>query len=601
VSLRLRFLCRAVTTLVLAGVVPGQTELPSVVRQLCGECHRGADAEAGLDLDALFAAPVGAREERAALAVQRLRSRTMPPPEATPVEASERQQAIAAFAALVPVARAARVATVRRLTRRQYERTIHELTGLQWDGQGLLPDDARAHGFDTNGDVTAVTPAQFEAYATAAATIADRVLATPAARQRVFGTGELLAGLPDLLARGFRRPPTAAELAARTTLWMQQLAADDGGTDVAARAVLQSILLSPAFLFRAEHGRPDAPHLLSAHEVADRLAYMLLGSMPDPALRTAADSGALDTAAGIAAQARRLLAASGARPFAEEFAGQWLRVRDVLATNADFRRYPQIWHGGLRPALLEEALRLFQAIVADDLPVTRLLDADFTFVNASLAAHYGLPGIEGDEFRRVTWPDARRGGVLSLGAVLLVTSYPLRTSPVLRGKWILDVLLDAPTPPPPPDAGALPADDVPVESLSLRQRLERHRRQSRCASCHAQLDPPGFALENFDVLGRWRDTLHEQPIDATGTLADGTTMQGLPGLRAALLARRDDFVRALVGKLLTYAVGRPMTLADEAELQRLVAASHAGGDRFGALLDAVVTSPLFTWRDPGGP
>ncbi len=298
---------------------------------------------------------------------------------------------------------------------------------------------------------------------------------------------------------------------------------------------------------------------------------------------------------------RRLVAKDGARSLAIDFAAQWLRFRDVLTANADFRRYPQIWQGDLRPSLHEEAVAFVQGLLRDDGRVLDLVDADHTWLNETLAKHYGFGDVKGHDFVKVAVPDRRRGGVLGLGAMLMVSSHQLRTSPVLRGRWVLELLLGTPPPPAPPNVGTLPAEDVPKAGQSLRAQLEQHRRDKRCASCHAHLDPLGFALENFDVVGRWRSELHGQPIDATGELPDGTRCVGPIGLKDALLARGEDVRRSLVRALLTYGTGRPMGPADEAEIRRLAAVLLQTGDRFHAALVAVATSPLFTRRWPGVP
>lgn len=562
--------------------------LPALAERFCAECHRGDDAERGFRIDGLFAAAPPA--ERVATAVQRLHSRTMPPPDADAQPTDEERFALAAaIAERLPTDPEARRPTLRRLSRRQYERTVHDLLGVEVDTNGRLPDDAKAYGFETIGDVANTSPALFEAYWGLAGELAAR---TPAAADRPFAED-----LPLLLARAFRRPPTADELAARRTLFERVL--HDGGDAAARTAVLQSVLASPTFLCRAESGRPDDPRRLTDHELAVRLSYLLRGSMPDAPLAADADAGHLSDPAVLAGHAHRLVAATEGLPFAEEFFAQWLRLREVLTANADFRRYPQIWNGNLRPAFYAEALGVCQAIVRDDLPITTLLDADFTIANAALCAHYGLPKVDGEQFRKVPLPDRRRGGILGMGAMLMVASYPLRTSPVLRGRWILDQLLDAPPPPPPANVPKLPADDTPAAAKTLREQLEQHRKRRACAACHAQLDPLGFALENFDVVGQWRSELHGAPVDARGTLPDGREIDGPVQLKDTLLARKDDFVRAMARKLLVYAVGRPMLPADEAELTRVVAAVRAGGYRFSALLDAVVGSPLFTRLDPG--
>ncbi len=575
-------------------------EVPAVVTRLCAPCHQGADAERGFDVTTVFTRGADQRE-RADAAWARVRSHTMPPPDAEiPATAAERQALALVFAACMPAAPGARVATARRLSRRQFERSVQELTGLAWSAGDRLPEDVSAYGFDTIGDVAGITPAAFEAYVVVAADLAARVLADAPATARVFGASgqSLAAALPAFLERAFRRPPVAAELEARERLFARCLA--DGGDERAARsAVLQSVFASPAFLLRTEVGEADDRRRLSPWELAARLSFAFASTTPDAALLALARSGELRRPE--VREARRLALASDGRTLAEDFFAQWLRLRDVLTANADFRRYPEIWNHALRPAFHEEALRFTAALVAEDCSVLALLDADFTFANELLAKVYGLPPVAGGELRRVALPDRRRGGVLGMGAMLMTASYPLRTSPVLRGRWILDQLLAAGTPPPPPDVAKLPADDVPAAGLSLRAQLEQHRRDRRCAACHAQIDPLGFALENYDVLGRWRTQLHEQPVDARGTLPDGTVIDGPIALKDALLARKQDFVRAMASRLLTFAIGRPLLPADEPELVRIVAAVEAGEYKMSAMIAAVVTSPLFVLRDPGAP
>lgn len=575
--------------------------VPTLVERHCGECHSGPDAERGLDVATLFAAGRAAPPARVDAALQRLRARTMPPPDAPALGAADRQQLLLAFAGLAADEPGARVPTARRLSRLQYANSVRALFGIDWHGGERLPEDVRAHGFDTNGDVAGVAPLAFELYFAAAGDLAAAVLADTAAAARAFPSDRSLdEALRPLLERAFRRPPLPEEVDERSAMFSQLLAAGRAVTEARA-AVLQSILASPAFLLRTEHGDPSAPARLSAYELADRIAFLLTSSPPDEALLAQARSGELIDPANAVTAAQRLLAADGGRAFADDFVAQWLRTRDVLTANADFRRYPQIWDHGLRPAFKEEAAQLVMAIVREDRSVLELIDADYTYVNATLAKHYGLPAVDGAAFRRVALPDRRRGGLLGTGAMLMVSSYPLRTSPVQRGRWILDVLLDASPPPPPPGVGTLPADDAPVASLSLRAQLEQHRRDKGCASCHAAMDPLGFALENYDVIGRWRGELHGQAIDAHGELPDGTGLDGPIGLKDALLQRRDEFVRAIAARMLTFAIGRPMVGADEVELAAIVAATAAGQYRFSALLAAVVRSRLFTMRDPGAP
>lgn len=576
---------------------------PALVEKHCGGCHTGNDVD-GFDVDgdfdiaALFGDKATKGEDYVAqlsLTVQRLRARTMPPQDEEQPSVVARRDLLALLSKLAPSRPGDRVATVRRLTRRQYEHTAGDLFGITWRAKDLLPEDSPAHGFDGQGDVQNMSALLFEKYHDAAAEVATAVLADERCSQAF--AAPITQWLPSLLARAFRRPVTSEEIGERVADAVALRAA--GLTEQQVRhAALRSVLVSPAFLLRAELGQSDAPAQLSAHELAVRLAFMLTSSTPDEPLRMVAANGSLLDPEVLTSQAQRLSRAHGGRRLADDFAAQWLGLREVLTATADFRRYKQIWNHQLRPSFLQEALHYFAAIVRDDRSVLELLDSDYTFVNPVLAKHYGLPKVK-KGFHRVAVPNARRGGVLGMGVMLMTSSFPLRTSPVKRGKWILDKLLDSPPPPPPADAGTLPKDDKPTNNLTLRQRLEKHRESSSCAGCHATMDALGFALENYDVVGRWRDELHGSKVDTAATLPDGTELHGPVELKKALVARADDFVRALAKNLLVYGVGREIGMADEPELAKIVAATRAGGDRFSALLTAIVTSPLFRMRDPG--
>jgi len=586
--------------------LPAQAQSPrELLLQYCGDCHSGDDAERGLRLDLVGSGQADANAlpaDELALALQRLASQTMPPPKAAAPSADERRRLRQWLAGLLPVDAERERPVARRLSRREFERSIAALFGLAIDGGELLPEDTPGHGFANLGDAACATPLAVEKYYAAAVAIAGAIDADPAVRAR-FGTSEQqwTELLPTLLAKAFRRPIEASDIAPRRNLHRELLAA---GKDLAAadRALLQSVLLSPHFLFRLERGDPQRPGQLDSHSIAVRLAYFLTGAPPDEALTQLASDGTLQQPAVRRVTVRRLLANDDGRSLATGFFAEWLGLDDALAANADFRRYPQIWQQELRPHFREEALLLVQAMLRDDLPITTLVDADFSYLSAALARHYGLPSPDTAGFARVALTDRRRGGLLGMGAMLLPTSTPLRTSPVQRGRWILDRLLAAAMPPAPPGVGALPADDAPKGTQTLRQRLEHHRRHRSCASCHAVMDPLGFALENYDVMGGWRDELHGQPIDSRGELPSGQVLAGPVALKDALLQRRDELVYAMAKNLLTYATGRAFDMHDDAELLALVAESATGGHRMLALLEAVVTSPSFTrWPETGMP
>ncbi len=374
----------------------------------------------------------------------------------------------------------------------------------------------------------------------------------------------------------------------------------------ALRALLSRILVSPAFLYRAEPARsvfspPDQPQRLSDWELANRLSYFLWSSLPDDELRRAAAAGELQDASQLAKQARRMSADPKARRLATEFFGQWLgfyRFQDYRGIDA--QRFPE-FHEALRGAMYEEAVCFFEHIVRTNRPVSEILFADYTFLNAALAEHYGVAasGLPRESMVRVEQlSESHRGGLLGMAAVHAVTSAPLRTSAVKRGDWVLRRILGTPVPPPPADAGSIAADDVLADGLTVRQRLEAHRSDASCVNCHARLDPLGFALEHFDPIGRWRGEYRDgQPIDASGTLQDGTAIAGLTGLRQYLRREQGKFERTLCEKLLGYALGRGELASDRPLIDQMLADLHEDG-RFADLVVHIVTSPQFCYRRP---
>jgi hypothetical protein len=389
--------------------------------------------------------------------------------------------------------------------------------------------------------------------------------------------------------RAYRRPVTHAEMA-RFVRFLEASRANGNSHDRTVQLALQAILVSPHFLFRVEVGRPDGR--LTDFELATRLAYFLWSSPPDDELYQLACQGQLQQDKTLTRQVGRMLRDTKATALAEHFASQWLQTRALKEFTPDPARFPR-FDEPLRQALLRETELFFDHVVRADHSVRELLAADYTFVNERLAQHYGIAGVQGTEFRKVALAGTGRGGVLTHGSVLAVTSNPTRTFPVKRGKWILENLLgERPAAPPPgvdnlnKAAGALPAG-------TLRQQLERHRSDATCASCHAALDPLGFGLENFDAVGAWRSQDGELPIDASGTLPDGRSFRGPDELRALLIQRSPDFTRCLTEKLLTYALGRELQSADACTIERIVRRLDVNGQRFSSLVLGIVTSDPF--------
>jgi hypothetical protein len=330
-------------------------------------------------------------------------------------------------------------------------------------------------------------------------------------------------------------------------------------------------------------------------ELASRLSFFLWSSLPDDELLDVAIRGELSRPGILDQQTRRMLKDPRSRSLAGNFAGQWLYLRNLESTTPDLRLFPD-FDENLRQAFRKETELFFESIHREDRSVLDLLKADYTFLNERLAKHYGIPHIYGSHFRRVPLdPDSKRGGLLRQGSILTVTSYATRTSPVIRGHWILKNLIGAPPGPPPASVPAL--KDVTVSaSLSVRDRLAEHRASVACAGCHDLMDPPGFALENFDAVGRWRDREGDQPIDATGQLSDGTKFTDVSGLEQGLLPRPELFVSTMTEKLLTFALGRGVESSDAPAVRRIVRQSKDDGFRFSSLILGIVNSQPFQMR-----
>jgi cytochrome c5 len=406
--------------------------------------------------------------------------------------------------------------------------------------------------------------------------------------------------LTRLARRAFRRPVGDADADALLAFF------DVGRTEGFEAGIelgLERLLVDPEFLFRVEREPPSqaagSVYRVSDLDLASRLSFFLWSSIPDDELLDAAARGRLSQPAVLERQTRRLFTDTRARrALVDNFGGQWLELRNIREHMPDPDTFGE-FDENLRDALRRETELFLDNQLAEDRSVVDLLTADYTFLNERLARHYGIPGVYGERFRRVTLGPGHeeRRGLLGQASLLTVTSYPTRTSPVLRGKWVLGNLLGAPPPPPPADVPALKDKDASGRVVSVRERLEEHRRNPVCASCHAQMDPLGFALENFDANGRWR-TAGEggTNIDASGQLVDGSQFEGPAGLRSVLLARREQFVTNVVEKLLRYALGRRLEAYDQAAVRRIVREAAARDYRWSALIRGIVTSVPFQMR-----
>ena len=372
-----------------------------------------------------------------------------------------------------------------------------------------------------------------------------------------------------------------------------------GNFERGIESALQFILASPEFLFRVEPDPATAPgnvYQLGDSALASRLSFFLWSSLPDEQLVTLAAQGKLRQPAVFEQQVRRMLADPRSKTLIDNFAEQWLHLRNLKNSNPDLGAFPD-FDDNLRQAMKEETELFFNSIMREDRSVMDLLNADYTFVNERLARHYGMPNIYGSRFRRVTVPNESRRGLLGQASILTVTSYPNRTSPVERGKWILTNLLGVPPQPPPPDVPTLPENGADGKVVSLRERMEKHRANPVCAGCHRAMDPIGFAMENFDGVGRWRAKEDQQAIDATGTLFTGAKIDGISGLRREIAARPDVFVGVLTERMLTYALGRGLEHYDMPAVRKIVQDARSSNYRFSSIILGVARSVPFQMKE----
>lgn len=408
--------------------------------------------------------------------------------------------------------------------------------------------------------------------------------------------------LSHLAFRAYRRPVTDADL--KPLLAFYQTGRREGSFENGIKMALRAVLVSPDFLFRVERdpagAAPGTAHRVDDFELASRLSFFLWSSIPDEQLLKVAEERKLNDPAVLSQQVARMLDDRRSKAFVTNFAGQWLYLRNLTQVRPDQEVFPD-FDPGLQQSFQRETELFFSDILRENRPVTDLLSADFTYLNQRLAEHYGIPGVYGSQFRRVTMTDPSRGGLLGQGSILTVTSYPDRTSVVQRGKWVLENLLGNPPPPPPPDIPALEAHTNDGKHLTMREQMEQHRANPTCASCHSRMDPIGFSLENYDGIGTWRVKDSGSTIDATGKLPDGTTFQGPAGLKDLLVNRhRDEFLSTFTEKLMTYALGRGLEYYDNPALRAVIRDASARSEShiptIPDLIKAIVQNPQFQTR-----
>ncbi|MBU6413051.1 MAG: DUF1592 domain-containing protein [Planctomycetes bacterium] len=397
----------------------------------------------------------------------------------------------------------------------------------------------------------------------------------------------------DFASRAYRRPVEPAQLESLMKVYRNErgLGADEHRS---LRTTLTAVLVSPSFLFRTvEIGQSGPRHTLDAYELASRLSYFLWSSTPDGALLSAAAEGSLTTDEGLRTHVQRMLKDAKADAFVENFTGQWLQLRTLETLNIDTGKFPQ-FSSELRSDMIREAREAFRTVLVEGRSVLELIASREITINERLAAHYGIDGVHGSEFRKVTLPDSSpRGGILTTGAVLTLTSNTTRTSPVKRGLFVLDQILGAPPPPPPADIPPLDQSAHAKPDATVREQLAIHTANASCAACHNRLDPLGLTFEKFDAVGTYRDQQQGKPIDSSGTLPGGVVLSGSDDLKENLLARSDQFVQALTSKLMTYAFGRGVEPFDRPAIRKIAIACRERGDRLDALIEAIVLSESF--------
>ena len=583
-------------------------QIRPLLQQYCVGCHGAKEPAAGVNLTAYADIPAIQRDQTTWRKVMtQIRGRSMPPAR-LPQPTMEQRDVMATWIghtldsagdALLPK-NPGRV-LLHRLNRAEYNNTVRDLFGVTSKPADSFPaDGGGGGGFDNNADTLFTPPILMERYLQAANDILGA-----AKPERLFIARPSKILLPRLAARkvlaywamrGFRRPVESVEVERLMALY--DAATKRGESfESATRFALKAVLVSPNFLFRAEQSHPirDA-YPINDYELASRLSYFLWSSMPDDELFQLAAQKRLHSPGVLDAQITRMLRSPKAGAFADSFAGQWLKARELYTSaKPDPNRFPG-YTDSLRNAMYGETIAFFQSVIQDDASLLRLIDADYTYVNEELAKHYGIEGVTGTQMRRVSLPDHRRGGVLTQASILTLTSYPQRTSPVLRGKWVLGELLGTPPPPPPPVVATLSPDDAPKDGVTFRQRLEQHRSKPECAGCHARMDPIGFGLENFDATGRWRTDIGGKPIDASGILTTGEKFAGPIELKQRVLAQKDDFVRNLAEKMLAYALGRGLEPYDLPAVRKITATLAQNDYRSSLLIREIVKSYPFQYR-----
>jgi hypothetical protein len=583
-------------------------DIHSLIENYCLKCHGPEKPKGGVNLSTFTnIACVKADPRTWQTVLTQLRERNMPPQNKPQPKTEERTRLIDWIEVTLDsiddsqLARDPGRKIIHRLSQFEYNNTVRDLLGVDTrPADKFPPDGGGGGGFDNNADTLFIPPILMEKYLVAAGEILESAkpgrifIAKPAFLMSKRSAARQI--LEYFAHRAFRRPVEKDEL--EDLLGLYDRAGKRGENhESGVKLALKAILVSPNFLFRIEANRSTTePYRINDYELATRLSYFLWSSMPDDNLLAVAAQKRLHEPKVLEAEIQRMLQSPKAKAFAENFATQWLRVKELkTSAQPDTRRFPE-FTAELRDAMYAEPVEFFHSLLRGNRSLLEFIDSDYTFVNADLARHYGIEGVEGRQFQRVKFSDRNRGGLLGMAGVLTLTSYPLRTSPVLRGKWVLEEILGSPPPPPPPLIKSLPRDDKPKDGLTLRQRLEKHREDVTCAACHKRMDPLGFGLENFDAIGRWRTEIADQPVDASGEMTTGEKFSGPVELKQILLDRKNEFARNVIEKMLAYALGRGLEIHDMPTVREITKTLAKDGYHAGTLVVEIVKSYPFQYR-----
>ena len=580
------------------------------VNKYCTRCH-GSRAKAGINLQSALKNPGG---ESASLhwkkAVAIVKVHEMPPEDASKKPTNEERRQFAEWVGKIKylAPRDPGQFVIRRLTKTEYANTLFDLYGVDPSIADTLPAEVEGEGF-----LNSISPLQSELLLGIANKVIDQIIAPEgqahtAVQKRLFGETpkdtdlrKAARGVARTLARdAYRRPPTDAELNVLVDVY--DLARNNDLNHMAALGMmLKAVLVSPQFLFITPAGEPeskDAIVLLDDFQLASRLSYLLWSAPPDAELAALADKAELHKPEVLRTQVKRLLKDVRSRALFDGFGAQWLRVNELDGQVFDPKKFPQMT-AALRTAMMDEARLFFESIVSENQSVVRFVSSDYTFVNEPLAKVYGLEqSVRGPKMRRVKLTNLNRGGILSMPATLATTSFPNRTSPVLRGVWVLERILGERVPPPPADIPELEEQDhKKIERLTLRQRTELHQSEAACRNCHKILDPIGFGLENFDAIGRWREKNDQGlAIDSAGKLPNGKEFSTPAELKRLLAKREADLARNLTKRLMAYALGRQLEGYDDVVIDQLMVKIATDNYRVRTIITEVITSYLFTHR-----